>query len=263
MAPPLRELMIEDSIDDAQLIMLQLESEGLSAEYQRVDTEAAFIAALEATPDLILSDYALPQFNGLRALKLLKEHSLDIPFILISGTVGEDIAVSAIKQGADDYLMKDRLGRLNSAIEHALEQKRLRDEKGRASEELHRSQQAYQTLVNTIEGIVWEADAETFQFSLVSQQAERLLGYPIERWINEPTFWKDHIHPEDRDWAVDYCVSCTRDKLAHEFEFRMVAADERIIWLRDIVSVVVENDKAVKLRGIMVDITEKKHAEEA
>jgi len=79
-----------------------------------------------------LSVYALPQFDGLRALRLLAKRGLDIPFILISGMVGEEIAVEAIKEGADDYLMKDRLGRLGAAIQHALEQNCLRDDKARA-----------------------------------------------------------------------------------------------------------------------------------
>jgi len=243
--------------------MLQLELEAIEVDCLRVDNEAHFVAALEATFDLILSDFALPQFNGLRALQILRERSLDIPFILISGTVGEDLAVSAIKQGADDYIMKDRLGRLGSAIQHALEQKRLRMEKQRADVELRQSQLAYQDLVNSIEGIVWAADANTFEFSFVSPQAERLLGYPLERWTTEATFWKDHIHPEDQTWAVDYCVASTRQRLSHEFEYRMIAADGRVVWLRDFVSVIVENDQPAKLRGIMVDVTTRKQAEEA
>ncbi len=128
--------------------------------------------------------------------------------------------------------------------------------------ELRKTQQTYSTLVNTVDGIVWEADAQTFQFSFVSQQAERLLGYPVENWVNDSSFWADHIHPEDRSWAIEYCASSTQKKKAHEFEYRMIAADGRIVWLRDIVSVIVENDKAVQLRGIMVDITEQKKFDE-
>ena len=128
---------------------------------------------------------------------------------------------------------------------------------------LRRSQEEYMVLLNTLDGIVWEADANTFVFSFASQQAERLLGYPIERWTSEPTFWKDHIHTDDQSWAVNYCIACTKTKTSHEFEYRMIAADGRIVWLRDIVTVVVKNDQPIKLRGIMVDITERKQAEEA
>jgi PAS domain S-box-containing protein len=130
-----------------------------------------------------------------------------------------------------------------------------------AEESLLKSQQSYEQLVNSIDGIVWEGDALTFQYFFVSKQAERLLGYPTERWINEPTFWQDHIHPEDRDWAVNYCALSTRKKKDHVFEYRMIAADGRVVWLRDIVTVVVENNAPVKLRGIMVNITENKKVE--
>lgn len=127
--------------------------------------------------------------------------------------------------------------------------------------ELVRSQEKYVSLMNTIDGIVWEADAQTFVFNFVSKQAERLLGYPTERWTDDPNFWADHIHPEDRGWAVQYCMSSTRDKKAHEFEYRMIAEDGRIIWVQDIVTVILENNQPSRLRGIMVDITERKKAE--
>lgn len=121
----------------------------------------------------------------------------------------------------------------------------------RAEETLRKSQQRYEQLVNSIDGIVWEGDAYTFNYRFVSQQAERLLGYPVERWLNEPTFWSDHIHPEDREWAINFCVLSTAQKKDHVFEYRMIAADGRVVWLRDIVTVIVEKDRPVMLRGVM------------
>ncbi len=128
---------------------------------------------------------------------------------------------------------------------------------------LQRSQQDYESLVNSLEGIVWEADAQTFQFTFVSQEAERLLGYPLHRWKDEPTFWSDHIHPEDRDWAVELCSSSTARGEDHSFEYRMIAADGRSVWLRDLVKVFNENGKPKKMRGVMVEITQLKEAESA
>lgn len=132
-----------------------------------------------------------------------------------------------------------------------------------AEEQLNKSNKKYASLVNTIDGIVWEADAQSFEFNFVSQQAERLLGYPVKMWINSPTFWADHIHPDDRKQAVDFCVKSTRNKKSHEFEYRMIAADGSTVWLRDIVTVIVEDDIPVKLRGVMIDITQKREADEA
>ncbi|HXG66040.1 MAG TPA: PAS domain S-box protein [Blastocatellia bacterium] len=137
------------------------------------------------------------------------------------------------------------------------------DQRRRAEKELRESQQQYAELVNSIDGIVWEADARTFRFTFVSEQAERLLGYPLRRWYEEPSFWQDHIHPDDRDWATNYCLRATAEKQPHQFDYRMIAADGRTVWLRDLVTLTVENDEPVKLRGIMMDITERKRAEEA
>jgi PAS domain S-box-containing protein len=125
------------------------------------------------------------------------------------------------------------------------------------------AQQRFHDLVNSVEGIVWEAEVPSFQFLFISKQAERVLGYPVERWLSEPTFWKDHVHPEDRDWAVQYCQIATAEKRDHQFEYRMIAADGNVVWLRDLVTVVVEGDRVTRVRGLMVDVTNRKQAEEA
>jgi PAS domain S-box-containing protein len=125
------------------------------------------------------------------------------------------------------------------------------------------AQQRFSDLVNSVEGIVWEADVPSFQFLFISKQAERVLGYPVERWLSEPTFWKDHVHPEDREWALQFCQTATTEKRDHEFEYRMIAADGSVVWLRNLVTVVVEGDRVTRVRGVMVDLTNRKQAEEA
>lgn len=118
----------------------------------------------------------------------------------------------------------------------------------------------YSKLVNSLDCIVWEADGETFQFTFVSPQAEKILGYPIKQWL-EPNFWRDHTHPDDTDWCSAFCLDSTRKREDHEFEYRMIAADGSIVWLHDIVSVKVEPNGGLYLRGVMLDITERKQAE--
>jgi PAS domain S-box-containing protein len=108
--------------------------------------------------------------------------------------------------------------------------------------------------------IVWEGDASTFQFTFVSPSAERVLGHPATRWLAEPTFWADVVvHKEDRDDAIAYCALATGMRRDHEFEYRALAADGNIVWLRDYVRVI-SNLKGVpeRLRGVMIDITEQK-----
>jgi len=150
-----------------------------------------------------------------------------------------------------------------------IERERLDDERGRllareraALAGAVAAQQRFSDLVNSVEGIVWEADAPSFQFSFVSKQAERILGYPVERWLSEPTFWADHLHPDDRSWTVRFCEEAVADRRDHDFEYRMIAADGRVVWVRDLVTVTAQGDHATLLRGVMVDITERKRAEE-
>lgn len=116
----LRALIVEDNLADAELIVEQFRLAGYDPDYKRVETEAEFLAALDTAPEVILCDYTLPRFSGLRALALLHERSLDIPFILVSGTVGEDLAVDAMVAGARDYVLKDRLTRLVPAVQREL-----------------------------------------------------------------------------------------------------------------------------------------------
>lgn len=117
----------------------------------------------------------------------------------------------------------------------------------------------YSKLINSLDGIVWEANGETFQFTFVSPQAEKILGYPIDRWL-EPHFWRDHTHPEDADWCSAFCLDSARRGQDHEFEYRMIAADGSVVWLHDIVSVKSEPDGNVRLSGIMLDVTKRKQA---
>ena len=114
----------------------------------------------------------------------------------------------------------------------------------------------FQSLLETIDGIIWEVDAETFRFTFVSRQAERILGYPIEQWLNDPNFWYDKMHPDDRDATVQFCRDSTAEGKDHAFEYRMIAADDRVVWLRDCVTLYRKPDGTLMLRGVMVDVTE-------
>ena len=124
------------------------------------------------------------------------------------------------------------------------------------------AEQPWARLLDRVEGIVWEADPRTFDFSFVSKQAERLLGYPTQAWF-EPGFWAAHVHPEDRAWVVEACRLATEAGERHDMEYRMVAADGRVVWLRDIVGVAAADGGVPRLSGLMVDVTAQKHAEQA
>jgi len=121
-----------------------------------------------------------------------------------------------------------------------------------------RQHRHYRSLVESTTAIIWEGDPETMAFRYVSPESEKLLGYSPQEWTSDPGFWQRHMHPEDRDWALNYCVSAVRNLKKHSFDYRMIAHDGRIVWLRDIVNVVVEDGRPRKLVGVMIDISELK-----
>jgi PAS domain S-box-containing protein len=118
------------------------------------------------------------------------------------------------------------------------------------------------SLVNSLRGIVWESDPDTFRFFYVSPRAEDILGFPAQQWLDEPDFWRAHTHPDDVEWCAAYCHNAAAKQEDHDFQYRMIAADGQIVWLHDVVTVVGLDDGTVRLRGIMIDITEQKQTEE-
>lgn len=140
---PLNVLVLEDRPSDAELILYEMKRSGYACMSSRVDTQDEYLRAIDKIPDIILADYSLPQFTAMQALHLLQERGYDIPFIVITGTISEEAAVETMKQGAADYLLKDRLGRLGQAVERALQQKALRDQKRKADDALRLSEDKF------------------------------------------------------------------------------------------------------------------------
>lgn len=134
-------------------------------------------------------------------------------------------------------------------------------ERQQADIALKRSQQQYQALVQSIDGIVWEYDLLSDRFSFVSQKAVEILGYPVAQWLTEPKFWENHLHPDDQAWVISACKTAAQRQQDSLFEYRMVAADQRVVWIQDVMSVVVEQNQSVQLRGVLIDVSERKRIE--
>ncbi len=186
--------------------------------------------------------------------------SIAIPIMKFGKTIGTfSLYAGEIDffNNAEIYILQEATNNLSFALESL--EKELQSIN--AAEEIKNLKEKYFSIISSVEGIVWEADAKTFEFSFVSNSAEKILGYPVDNWTSQSDFWSTHIYENDRNWAVDYCVQNTIKKQAHEFEYRMVAADGKIVWLKDVVSVIVENDEPVRLIGVMVDITESKNTQ--
>jgi len=176
MSEPLRILLLEDSAADAELNLQELRDAGYDPEWTRVETESGFLQGLKVPPDLILADFSLPCFDGLRALKLLRERGLDVPFILVSGMLGEENAVEAMKQGATDYLLKDRLARLGPAVALALEQRRLRREGEKAEEAMRESEHKYRRVFESLREAAFLIECSSQRIVDTNLCAENLLG---------------------------------------------------------------------------------------
>ena len=174
---PLRVLIVENSRPDADLILNQLEKAGFKVSADLVETAEEFSLRLGAnTYDIILADYRLPNWTGMDALKLLRHLGQDIPFLLVTGTLGEEAAVECIKEGASDYVLKERLARLPVAVRRALEEKALREDRARAAQALRESEARYRILAETANDAFITINSES-RILFVNAAAERIFGY--------------------------------------------------------------------------------------
>lgn len=225
MSTPLNVLLIEDNEDDAELLLYELNRSGFAYQWHRIDSEQDYRNRLhEDSIDLIVADYSLPEFSAIRALRILQEEHIDIPLIVVTGTVTEQVVVECLKLGASDYLLKDRLTRLGGAVTHALEEKRLRDEKRKADEalrqyaaelelrvvertaELQSAKESVEAILNhTSDAIVLTSESGIIQ--RVNPSFERLFGYEALEILNKPL---SNVADETNQAALNDAVDAAR-----------------------------------------------------
>ena len=195
MPRPLRVLLIEDSEFDAALILRLLTKGGYELQHRRIETAAELSQALEDEWDLIIADYNLPQFGAPAALEQVKETGRDVPFIIVSGAIGETTAVAAMKAGAHDYLMKDNLARLLPVLERELREAENREGRRRAKEALHESELRYRLLWETATDAVILFD-KTARIDFANPAVEEIFGYSAEEIMRQSVFMlqPDHAH---------------------------------------------------------------------
>jgi two-component system NtrC family sensor kinase len=199
MENPLKILILEDHADDAELLAAELRRNGLLFKWQCVDSRADYLASLESPPDLILADYHLPQFTAVDALHELRQRGLDVPVIVVTGYVGEETVAECLKQGAADYLLKDRLNRLGQAVTSALDQKLLRVAKERVEASLQESQERFHRLVDSTEDFIYSYDLES-RFASANASLCRALGISESEIIGKTHEELGFSVPQDREW---------------------------------------------------------------
>jgi signal transduction histidine kinase/CheY-like chemotaxis protein len=262
MTTPLRILLLEDSIQDAELIQELLEADHFVCEVTRAQTRAEFLAALEdGEIDLVLADYKLPSFDGLSALKLALSARPDLPFIFVSGTLGEEIAIESLKVGATDYVLKTRLSRLVPSVQRALREARERAEHKKAEEALRRSQMylAAAERLSQIGSFGWNASTGEIYWS---DGAYRI--FECEP-TTKPTVQLviDRTHPDDRMRHHQIIDRAAKEGCEYIAEHRLLMADGSVKYVQAVAHRLTgEDPERLIFVGAITDITERKRAQE-
>jgi PAS domain S-box-containing protein len=256
---PIRILHLEDNPIDAELIRSVLNSEGIVAEVIQVQTRPEFEVALERPVDLILSDFALPSFDGMAALEIARRKCPQVPFILVSGTIGEEAAVDSLKEGAADYVLKDRLSRLPAAVRRAMREGEERAARQRIEEELRQRNELFRQITENVDDLVAVLDLDGRRI-FNSPSYRNLFGNP-QALVGADSF--ADIHPEDRERIKGIFKETARTGVGHRTEFRFLLPDGTNRHIESQGSVI--RDKDGKVTNVVVvsrDVTERKRVEE-
>jgi two-component system, cell cycle sensor histidine kinase and response regulator CckA len=259
---PLRILILEDIPMDAELVEYELERARIPFQARRVDSQNAFLQELEAfQPDVILSDYTLPQFDGMTALSLARSRAPSIPFLIVTGSVNEETAVGCMKAGATDYLLKSNLARIGPAIEAALERERAHAEKIQAESALAASERRFRSLVqNSSDLVTIVAPDGTIRYA--SDSAERIVGYSPAELIG--TCLTDYLAQDDVEPMRTLLQNGSPSRsVGDPLEFCLRRKDGTPVWLEAVGTNLLTDPT---IRGIVLntrDVSERRRADSA
>ena len=263
MHSPLRILHLEDDRHDAEIVKAVLEAGGIVCDVARVESRNEFVAALDQDFDLVLADLSLPTFDGLAALQITLERRPELPFIFVSGTLGEEVAIDALKIGATDYILKERLSRIVNSVHRATRECRERAERREAEERLRRSEEflAEGQRISHTGSWVWTLSSGKLVWS---EEQYRVLGFEPGRVEPAMDVFMTIVHPEDRQAVRQYLEETRRSKQPYAMDYRIVLADGTIRHLRG-VGRPVENGagEVEEFIGTTTDVTERVQADAA
>jgi PAS domain S-box-containing protein len=266
MNPHLRVLIVEDAEDDMFFVLRELRRGGYIVDSMRVETPKQMQDALHLQAwDLVIADYTLPAFSAPEALKLIQSQHLDIPFIIVSGTIGEDTAIAAMKAGAHDYLIKGNLARLMPAVERELREAQERQKRHRAEQALRESEERYRTICQFTSDYIYSSTVlpdKTFRHEWISPGPTQLTGYSPEE-LDVDSRWLSVIHPDDLPRVEWFIANLLAHCQPQSLEYRIVAKSGEIRWIRDRIQPLWDDVQArvVSFLGAIEDITDRKQAE--
>jgi two-component system, sensor histidine kinase PdtaS len=258
----LRILFVEDRPEDAEIAIRELRRSGLDFESTRVDTGEDFMAALSAfSPSIVVSDYSMPRFDGMKALRLSLEWNSAIPFIILTGSKNEETAVICLKSGASDYVIKSHMSRLPFAVREALEHARVSREREASSRALRESEQNYRTLADSGQALIWTSGVD------------RLCNYFNRTWLEftgrsyeeeRGNGWTEGVHPEDLERCIDTFIAVFDRREKFSLVYRLRRFDGQYRWIQDDGCPRYGPDgEFLGYIGHCLDITERKLAEES
>jgi diguanylate cyclase (GGDEF)-like protein/PAS domain S-box-containing protein len=253
-----RVLMVEDVATDAELEVRELKRAGMRIEHRLVDREEQFLAELQSfSPDVIISDFSMPHFDGMTALALARENAPNIPFIFVSGTIGEEYAIRALKNGATDYVLKTNLVRLPAAVERALHDANDRMARRNAEKKLAETRAQLQSIYESLPDMLWSVELPGEKINYVSPASGAIYGYGPDDFLANQDLWIDVVHTEDRAAVEAAWQRLVADGIAFDIEYRALRPEGSIVWVHDRGRVIRDaKGKALRIDGVARDISE-------
>ncbi|MCW2504250.1 MAG: sensor hybrid histidine kinase [Actinomycetia bacterium] len=261
MSPPVHLLVVEDNDDDAVLVVDRLRRSGLTVDYQRVETLDGVTAALaaETLPDVLLCDYNLPSLSAESVLGLLHERELDIPFILVSGQIGEESAAALMRAGAHDFVLKDRLARLAPAIQRELREAEIRRERRQGQAALRESEERFRLLAEHAQDIIFRCRLLPHaEVEYLSPAVTAITGYEPEELMGDPARLFKTVAPDDEHVMEESWRSPSPDLMLLRWRRRngdSAWMEQRAAGIRD------ADGRLVAVQGVLRDVTERVRAE--
>ncbi len=198
-APTIRLLLTEDVPTDAELEVRELKRAGMRITHRIVDTEESFSRALrDFSPDVILSDFSMPSFDGMAALAIAREQAPDTPFIFVSGTIGEEYAIRALKNGATDYVLKSNLVRLPAAVERALAEATERRARRKVETELELVRSRLAGIIDSLPDVLWSVQLPSEDILYIGPTAREVFGREAQDFLSDRDLWMNVVHADDR-----------------------------------------------------------------